>query len=189
MPNPKPDVRTVPLSVEERAAYDKLWDNFRRDIQMAVSGRKSHVSSAALRCIHELRLFCNNGARKPKTDDNAVDQAQADDESFSELETLGKNKCTKCTTPIHSIDRQDEGNGGLFMPSCTQHLICHSCVPQINMRSALCEFCKQDQQAPKLQNERQEAQDSSSNATQSLHQPSKLKALLMDIWEDTSRKW
>jgi SWI/SNF-related matrix-associated actin-dependent regulator of chromatin subfamily A3 len=188
LPDPEPEIRHVYFSNEERAAYDKLWDNFRHDIQMAVSGRKAQVSSTALRCIHELRLFCNNGPRRKKKADTNADSAETDDERFSMLEQLGHAKCAKCKISIHSVDRQDDGNGGRFMASCN-HIVCHACAPQVNMRSSTCEFCANKPQTADLQSNSQDSRDQSLGTSTPLQQPSKLKALLEDISEEPHRKW
>jgi SWI/SNF-related matrix-associated actin-dependent regulator of chromatin subfamily A3 len=188
LPDPDPEIRLVEFSREERVAYNKLWDNFRRDIQMAVSGRKAQVSSTALKCIHELRLFCNNGPRTVKSAGPTVDAAETDDERFTMLEQLGQAKCARCKIRVYSVDRQDEGNGSIFMPSC-DHIICHACVPQTNLRSTSCEFCAHNHQTRGVQSNGPQAQNQLLLHYGPLEQPSKLKALISDICEAPDRKW
>lgn len=188
LPDPEPEILTVYFSPEERVAYDKLWVDYARDIQIAVSGYKAKASSVALRCIHELRLFCNNGPRMKNTGDSTADSAETDDERFSMLEQLGEAKCAKCKVGIHSVDRQDEGNGGVFMGSCN-HLVCHACAPQVKTRGANCEFCAKKRQSSVVQSNKQQSQTQSLASSKPIQQPSKLKALLSDICEDRTRKW
>jgi SNF2 family DNA or RNA helicase len=177
LPDPEPQIRYVDFSVLERAAYDSLWDDFRRDVQKAVSGRQAKMASTALRCIHELRLFCNNGPRRNNKSD------QTDDERLSILEALGKNKCAKCKSTVLFIDRHDDGQGGVFMPSC-DHLVCNGCAPPVSSRSAKCQFCRDHVPTPDLS-----STAGPDTGQQPVEPPSKLKDLLADIKSDVGRKW
>lgn len=190
--NLKTETKMVLLSAEEKAVYSKLFDDIRQDINMVINGggaRTIQVSSAVLRGIYLLRLFCNVGLRKSNAAGKAAWQIQTDDELFSELEMLGKNNCATCSKTILSVDSQDKCDGGVLMPSCQQHLICHVCVPEVNMSNALCGYCNQGEQAIKQHNERPNAPGFSLDTAQPFYEPSKLQALLRDIREDLSRKW
>jgi hypothetical protein len=74
------------------------------------------------------------------------------------------------------------------MPSCN-HLTCHACRPQANLRPQTCEFCETRQSGPALHSVGADRQNYSASIVDQLQQPSKLQALLDDIYTVPNRKW
>lgn len=123
LPQPIAHPRLIRFSYEERRQYTDLYEHYKRQVQMAVSGNGRYASTT-LQSIHELRLFCNNGPRKVQDE-----LCKSDDEMLSYLLQLEENECAKCTTSIFCIDKVDGRDQGIFIQPC-KHLVCHSCWPQ-----------------------------------------------------------
>ncbi|CAN9243739.1 unnamed protein product [Alternaria alternata] len=101
LPQPIAHPRLIRFSHEERRQYTDLYEHYKRQVQMAVSGNGRYASTT-LQSIHELRLFCNNGPRKVQDE-----LCKSDDEMLSYLLQLEENECAKCTTSIFCIDKVD----------------------------------------------------------------------------------
>ncbi|CAN9168278.1 unnamed protein product [Alternaria alternata] len=99
LPRPIALPRLIKFSDEERRQYTDLYEHYKRQVQMAVSGN-GKFASTTLQSIHKLRIFCNNGPRG--TRDELV---ESDDEMLSYLVQLGENVCAKCTNGVLSIDK------------------------------------------------------------------------------------
>ena len=143
LPDSVADVRPLEFSEEERHQYDELYEHYRKQVQMAVSGF-TNVASTTLQSIHELRLFCNNGPRRTQKD-----LYESEDERLSYLQQLDQNVCANCSLPIFWIDQRGDGNGGTFIPSC-KHLVCHSCFPQCFNKQRVCLLCSSGNVPPDL---------------------------------------
>ncbi|CAN9276523.1 unnamed protein product [Alternaria alternata] len=99
LPRPIALPRLIKFSDEERRQYTDLYEHYKRQVQMAVSGN-GKFASTTLQSIHKLRIFCNNGSR------GAQDELiESDDEMLSYLVQLGGNVCAKCTNSVLSIDK------------------------------------------------------------------------------------
>jgi SWI/SNF-related matrix-associated actin-dependent regulator of chromatin subfamily A3 len=156
---------------------------------MAVSGRRSKVSTTVLHSIHELRLFCNNGKRKA-----VKESPESDDELLSMLQQHDANVCAQCNGPIFSIDQTGgDANVGLFIAKC-KHLVCHSCHPQCYKSKRGCMLCAGGH-VPKRPSDDSELALNRGDKFIPLVEhsaeeyPSKLLALLKDLQMDTGSKW
>ncbi|KAF1927266.1 uncharacterized protein M421DRAFT_394374 [Didymella exigua CBS 183.55] len=123
LPQPITHPRSIRFSDEERHQYTDLYEHYKRQIQIAVSGNGRYASTT-LQSIHELRLFCNNGLRRRQDEPH-----ESDDETLSYLLQLEENACSNCGTIIFCIDKEEGQNRGMFIRPC-RHLVCHSCWPQ-----------------------------------------------------------
>lgn len=193
LPDPIVKLQRLPLSPTEQAQHDALYTKFRRDVDIAVSGRRSVVSSTVLRSILALRLFCNNGPSKIKLRKGPTGLPEDDEEALSYLQQNDKNACANCSNAIWAIDTSGEGHGGIFVPSCA-HLVCHSCRPQFYKKGGACQLCLHGDVPLDLT----AVHPISANAVdedttvqpQALNTyPSKLVALLRDIQHDPNSKW
>ena len=187
LPEVVPEERLIRLSDRERREYDKLFGLSGNLVQMAASGHRSKISATVLHCIHELRLFCNNGSRR-----TGREMAETDDELLSELQQQSLNNCANCSGPIYSIDQNGVSYGGIFISSC-KHLVCNSCLPQCYKRRGDCVLCSRGE-VPKRPYDGMPAlyyaDENGDLLKQSLEEyPSKLQALLNDLRGESSSKW
>ncbi len=182
LPEPIVHPQALVFSAQERHQYDELYENYRKHVQMAVSG-VSKVASTTLQSIHELRLFCNNGPRKTQ---NGL--RESDDETLSYLQQLEQNMCGKCSLPIYCIDPVGERNGGMFISPC-KHLVCHSCLPQCLNKKKACQLCASGNAPPDLANYISTEVSTSAAEETAFQYPSKLLALLHDIQTEPGHKW
>ncbi|CAN9204159.1 unnamed protein product [Alternaria alternata] len=104
LPQPIAYPRLIKFSGEERRQYTDLYEHYKRQVQMAVSGNGRYASTT-LQSIHELRLFCNNGPRRRQ--DQTHD---SDDEILSYLLQLEENACVNCGISIFCIDKEEGRN-------------------------------------------------------------------------------
>ena len=187
LPEVVPEERLIRLSDRERREYDKLFGRSGSLVQMAASGHRSKISATVLHCIHELRLFCNNGSRR-----TGREMAETDDELLSELQQQSLNNCAICSGPIYSIDQNGVSYGGIFISSC-KHLVCNSCLPQCYKRRGDCVLCSRGD-VPKRPYDGMPAlyfaDENGDLLERSLEEyPSKLQALLNDLRGEASSKW
>jgi SWI/SNF-related matrix-associated actin-dependent regulator of chromatin subfamily A3 len=181
LPEPEAQLRLTKFSEDERYQYEALYGQYRRNIQIAVSGF-SQYASTTLQSIHELRLFCNNGPRSVQRDPH-----ESDDEKLSYLQQLDENVCAKCSLPIFCIDQVGDGNRGLFISTC-RHLVCLSCYVHCVDKSNSCLLCERS--GPPALPESISTEVSIPVAEEPILQyPSKLLALLDDIKMDRGHKW
>lgn len=178
---PVAHLRRLPLSEDERYRYDEMYEQYKKQVQMAVSGL-GKVASTTLRSIHELRLFCNNGPKK--TND---DLKESDDEMLSYLQQLDQNICAKCSLSIQCIDRVAERNCGVFIPSC-KHLVCNSCLPQSLDKKKACMICASGNRPPDF-TDHTGTEASRLDPESSTQYPSKIVALVQDIKREPGEKW
>ncbi|CAN9259912.1 unnamed protein product [Alternaria alternata] len=108
LPQPIAYPRLIKFSGEERRQYTDLYEHYKRQVQMAVSGNGRYASTT-LQSIHELRLFCNNGPRRRQ--DQTHD---SDDEILSYLLQLEENACVNCGISIFCIDKEEGRNRALL---------------------------------------------------------------------------
>ncbi|KAH8708493.1 SNF2 family N-terminal domain-containing protein [Phaeosphaeriaceae sp. PMI808] len=173
--------RLLTFSSQERYQYDELYERYRRQVQMAVSG-VIKVASTTLRSIHELRLFCNNGLKPAERE-----QRESDDEMLSYLQQLERNRCAKCSLPILCIDEKGDRNCGMFIHSC-RHLVCHSCLPQCLNKEKACRLCASGHIPPDITNHISTEVSVPAAKEFPSQYPSKLLALLQDIQQEPRSK-
>lgn len=184
LPRPIARLRLIKFSNEERLQYTDLYEHYKRQVQMAVSGNGKYASTT-LQSIHKLRLFCNNGPR------GAQDELiESDDEMLSYLVQLGENACAKCTNGVLSIDKVEGRDRGKFIQPC-RHLVCHSCWPQCvgKGKGTHCLLCVSGHSPPDFATHIETQRLSSGANGASLPYPSKLLALLDDIKGAPRNKW
>ncbi|RII16551.1 hypothetical protein CUC08_Gglean002989 [Alternaria sp. MG1] len=117
LPRPITLPRLIKFSDEERRQYTDLYEHYKRQVQMAVSGN-GKFASTTLQSIHKLRIFCNNGPRG--TQDELI---ESDDEMLSYLVQLGENVCAKCTNGVLSIDKvEGRDRAGHSPPDFATHI-------------------------------------------------------------------
>jgi SWI/SNF-related matrix-associated actin-dependent regulator of chromatin subfamily A3 len=184
LPEPIAHARLIEFSIEERRQYDDLYEHYRRQVQIAVSGNGKYASTT-LQSIHELRLFCNNGPRKTQNGLHG-----SDDEMLSYLLQLEENECAKCNISIFCIDQVEGRDVGMFIQPC-KHLVCHSCWPQCvdKKREKHCMLCASGHSPPDLATHISTGELSSAANGAALPYPSKLLALLGDIRQAPRNKW
>jgi SWI/SNF-related matrix-associated actin-dependent regulator of chromatin subfamily A3 len=184
LPEPIAHARLIEFSIDERRQYDDLYEHYKRQVQMAVSGNGKYASTT-LQSIHELRLFCNNGPRRTQNGLHG-----SDDEMLSYLLQLEENVCAKCSVSIFCIDQVGGRDGGMFIQPC-KHLVCHSCWPQYveKRRGKNCLLCASGHPPPDLATHINTGELSSATNGAALPYPSKLLALLDDIKHAPRNKW
>ena len=182
LPEPIVHSRSLVFSAEERQQYDGLYEHYRKQVQMAVSGVLNKLVATTLQSIHELRLFCNNGPKRTQSD-----VRESDDVVLSYLQQLDQNMCAKCSLPIFCIDQAGDKNGGVLISSC-KHLVCHSCWPQCFDKKKACQLCAEGNVPPDLSNHIDTSAALASKETV-VEYPSKLLALLYDIQAEPGHKW
>jgi SWI/SNF-related matrix-associated actin-dependent regulator of chromatin subfamily A3 len=188
LPDVVPEEKLLPLSDRERREYDELFGRSGNLVQMAVSGQRSKVSATVLHCIHELRLFCNNGQRR-----TGREHVETDDELLSDLQQHSLNNCANCSGPIFSIDQTGGSYGGTFISSC-KHLVCHSCLPQCCKRKGDCVLCSRGDVPRRPSYDSIPALYCAGGNGDLLERlpeeyPSKLLALLKDLQAEPTSKW
>jgi SWI/SNF-related matrix-associated actin-dependent regulator of chromatin subfamily A3 len=191
LPEPIPQIRRLPLTPPERAEYDDLLLQCRREIDMVVSGRrKRKINSTVLESLLKLRLFCNNGNTNAVLCTGPTGLPADPDEALTYLQQYDQNVCANCSGIIYSISDIEEAGGGTFISSC-YHLVCHSCMPYYHAQREDCPSCASGNEPisssnhPQIQSSRR-----SENAGGLYHgqYPSKLLALFSDISEHPSHK-
>jgi SWI/SNF-related matrix-associated actin-dependent regulator of chromatin subfamily A3 len=184
LPRPTAISRLVKFSDEERLQYTELYEYYKRQVQIAVSGNRSY-GSTTLQSIHELRLFCNNGPRKRQDEPH-----ESDDEMLSYLLQLDNNRCANCSTSILCIDKVDGQDRGRFIQPC-KHLVCHSCWPQCveKRKGSHCLLCARGHSPPDFTSHARTKELSSAANEVAPSYPSKLIALLDDIKQAPENKW
>ena len=184
LPQPIAHPRPIRFSDEERHQYTDLYEHYKRQIQIAVSGNGRYASTT-LQSIHELRLFCNNGLRRRQDEPH-----ESDDEILSYLLQLGENACSNCGTNIFCIDKEEGRNRGMFIRPC-RHLVCHSCWPQCveKKKDTRCLLCTKGHPTPDLTTHITTGKLSITTDEVVRPHPSKLLALLDDIKRTYREKW
>lgn len=184
LPEPIAHARSIEFSIGERRQYDDLYEQYRRQVQIAVSGNGKYASTT-LQSIHELRLFCNNGSRRTQNGLHG-----SDDEMLSYLLQLEDNVCAKCSISIFCIDQVEGRDGGMFIQPC-KHLVCHSCWSQCvdKKRGKNCLLCASGHSPPDLATHISTGELSRAADEAALPYPSKLLALLDDIRQAPRNKW
>ena len=184
LPQPVAYPRLIKFSGEERRQYTDLYEHYKRQVQMAVSGNGRYASTT-LQSIHELRLFCNNGPRRRQ--DQTHD---SDDEMLSYLLQLEENACVNCGISIFCIDKEEGRNRGMFIRPC-RHLVCHSCWPQCleKRKETRCLLCVKGYATPDFTTHISTEMLPVAANEAPLPYPSKLLALLDDIRQAPRDKW
>ena len=128
---PEPAMETIRLtfSDSEAEAYAYLGRNWRRTIDMAVSGRNNKkVNQSILQCLMKMRIFCNNGQDTSTSSTSALGFPSNPEEALSLLQTSGEAKCEYCQCDILSLGQTGGPTSGIL--TICHHLICGECLPQ-----------------------------------------------------------
>ena len=187
LPETFPREKLIPFSDRERNEYDELYRHFGNRVQMAVSGHTSKLSATALHSIHELRLFCNNGLKKP-----GGEGVETDDELLSGLLQREMNTCANCSGVIFSIEGGNS-SGGTFISTC-KHLVCNSCLPQCYKGRGGCVLCLKNHKPTRAAYDTilslsRPGENGDSLERRPEEYPSKLLALVKDLGTNTWNKW
>lgn len=181
LPEPITFPRVLSFSYQERQQYDELYDYYRKQVQMAVSGH-TKMASTTLQSIHELRLFCNNGPR------SGQHVGESDDETLSYLQQFDEDVCANCSLTIHCINPSGLGIGGVFLPLC-RHLVCHGCLAQCYSKQRICLICTSPDARPSMAKEHDAKMADITPLETTTQHPSKLLRLIGDIKAEPGHKW
>ncbi|KAF2178005.1 hypothetical protein K469DRAFT_676470 [Zopfia rhizophila CBS 207.26] len=194
LPEPIPQIRRLPLTQSERGEYDELLRGCRTKIDMAVSGRrKGRINSTVLESLLKLRLFCNNGNINAVFNMGPKGLPADPDEALTYLQQFDQNICAYCSGTIYSLNDTTDADGGIILPSC-YHLVCRGCMPHHRARGQRCPTCVPGEElllltGPSGVMHAQPWGVYPHNGTEYPSQyPTKLLALLADIWKDTTHK-
>lgn len=129
LPEPATETIQLTLSETEARAYAYLAKNWRRNIDMAVSGcNKKRVNQSILQCLMWLRIYCNHGQDISSDAMGSLGFPSDPGEALSFLQTSGDAKCEYCQCDILSVGQADSENSGTL--TLCHHLICEECLPQ-----------------------------------------------------------
>lgn len=148
LPEPTTETVQLALSASEARAYAYLGKCWRRNIDMAVSGRnKKKVNQSILQCLMWLRIFCNHGQETSANSMSSLGFPSDPGEALSFLQTSGDARCEYCQCDILSVGQVDGQASGIL--TLCHHLICGECLSQYQSDlqdtlvddKAQCPFC------------------------------------------------
>ncbi|KAK8851008.1 SNF2 family N-terminal domain-containing protein [Apiospora arundinis] len=195
LPEPQSVERRLPLSEPEKEDYQDLILQGRVEIDMAVSHRgNANSKSAFLESLLKLRLFCNNGRSNAIMQCGPTGLPTDPTEALGYLEQHEQNVCAYCSGVVYFISESAKSDGGNFIPGCP-HLICHNCVPYHRGERECCPTCaEQDSSISKttLPSSAMHIENTANNENMEIGRtvpyPSKLRALLKDVQENSTHK-
>ncbi|KAI9662396.1 MAG: hypothetical protein M1821_008563 [Bathelium mastoideum] len=192
LPEPVVQLRRLPLTEVERAEYDDLLREGRMKIDMAVSGHaRRSVESTVLESLLRLRLFCNNGSANADLMMGLNGLPSDPEEALSYLQQFEQNICAYCNATVNSINGSAENDTGMLIPSCT-HLVCPICMPDHIEHKRSCPICltqtEGSSSATSESSTPSQVWANSQPARPLDSYPSKLRALISDLWNDGMQK-
>jgi SWI/SNF-related matrix-associated actin-dependent regulator of chromatin subfamily A3 len=109
----------------EDAAYAKIGETYRQEIDRAVSGRKTaEAYSGILQALLRLRLLCNHGTYEQLSQNLGSALPSDPEEALAFLEQSDDASCAYCSCDVTVIGPQSAE-----FTVCS-HLLCSECLPQ-----------------------------------------------------------
>ncbi|KAH8690546.1 SNF2 family N-terminal domain-containing protein [Talaromyces proteolyticus] len=138
------------LSSQEKTQYDRIINDSRQEIDIAVSdGRSGEAYRGIFKVILKLRLLCTYGTFYTLWQKAEGDDSNNPEEEFFLLQQSDQAMCRLCSCDIASINDPSDPNSGTFT-SCF-HLLCNDCHVQYKEempkkkkgRMQLCTICQE----------------------------------------------
>lgn len=178
LPEPTKYTRRVQLSNAERRLYNSMGKQFRRNVDMAISGYGNRsLTSTALQAILELRLFCNNGCNK-----SSSKETRDGDEILTELQQEDKADCAYCMSPVYSINNShsQDTDGAILIRNC-HHLVCRNCIPHYEDDRLKCPGCAAGDSNDVIPDQSDHSSMNAGTQPMELGLPTKIERFLEDI--------